>query len=79
MNAEAMESGYILSAIPMSVMARFTVSSSGALSTVRRRAALTRTAAFPKMDRIAAKREKDRELIIVSSQNNSPVERSPSP
>lgn len=54
LNAEAMDRGYMLRAMPMSVKAKFTVSSSGALSRARRRAALTRTAAFPKTDRIAA-------------------------
>lgn len=53
LNAEAMESGYMLSAMPMSVTARFTVRSSGALSPARWRVALTKMAALPKMDRIA--------------------------
>lgn len=54
LKAEAMDRGYMLRAMPMSVTAKFTVSSSGALSSVRRRAVLTRTAAFPKIDRMAA-------------------------
>lgn len=45
-------------AMPMSVIAKFTVRSSGALSRARRRAALTRTAAFPMIDRIAAGNDK---------------------
>lgn len=50
----------------MSVMAKFTVSSSGALSRVSRRAALIRTAAFPEIDRMAAGK-KGRETIKVLS------------
>lgn len=57
----------------MSVMAKFTVSSSGALSRVSRRAALIRTAAFPEIDRVAAGKnvKKCRETIKVPSQNNT--------
>ncbi|TNN40531.1 hypothetical protein EYF80_049303 [Liparis tanakae] len=51
-----MDRGYMLRAMPMSVTARFTVSSSGALSAAARRAALTRTAIFPVTDRRAAGR-----------------------
>lgn len=58
LKAEAMDRGYMLRAMPMSVMAKFTVSSSGALSMVRRRAALSRTAVFPKIDRMAAENER---------------------
>lgn len=61
LNAEEMDRGYMLRAMPMSVRARFTVSSSGALSRARRRAALTRTAAFPHTDRTAAGQNMKRE------------------
>lgn len=60
LKAEEIDRGYMLRAMPMSVMAKFTVSSSGALSRVSRRAALTRTAAFPKMDRMAAGKNENR-------------------
>lgn len=48
-----MASGYMLSAIPMSATARFTVSSSGDFSREERFTAVARTAEFPRIVRMA--------------------------
>lgn len=62
-----MDRGYMLRAIPMSVTAKFTVSSSGAFSRLRRRAALKRTDALPRTDRRAAGSEvgEKKELSLI--------------
>lgn len=61
--ADAMASGYMLSAIPMSATAKLTVSSSGDFRREERFTAVARTAEFPRIVRMAEREEPAQPLI----------------